>query len=229
MTTPDAAFIPAAGFGTRMRPLTDDCPKPLLPLGGTPMLDRAIALARAAGISKIAVNAHYLADRIVAHLSETDVRVSVEAAEILDTGGGLKSALPLLDTKGPILTLNPDVLYVGPNPVAVLADTWASAKVDALLLVVDLCDALGRHAGDFATDAAGRITRRGDAVFTGAQIIQPDVIDAWPGRIFGMNAVWDDLIARDRIRAVRYPGRWCDLGTPEALRQGEALLAGGVP
>jgi MurNAc alpha-1-phosphate uridylyltransferase len=226
MTAPpvSAAFIPAAGFGTRMRPLSDTLPKPLIPLAGTPMLDRAIALVRAAGIGRIAVNAHYRADQIVTHLRGTDVAVSVEQPEILDTGGGLKAALPLLGPAGAVLTLNPDVLFLGPNPADVLSAAWSGTDTDALLLVVDVADAIGRSTGDFTLGPDARLTRGGPAIYTGAQVIRPSVLAAHPGRVFGLNAVWDDLIARDRARAIRYPGRWCDLGTPAALALAEGLL-----
>jgi len=226
MTLPAAAFIPAAGFGTRMHPLTLNQPKPLIQVGGIAMLDRAIAHARDAGVDRIAVNAHYLADRIVAHLAGTDVAVSVEHPQILDTGGGLRAALPLLGAADPVLTLNPDVLYLGPNPVPVLSAGWSPDGVDAVLLVVPLTRAAGRSAGDFRLLSGGRIRRGGTHVYTGAQLIRRSVIEAWPDPVFGLNAVWDALLARGRIRAVVYPGRWHDVGTPRALAEAEAALAG---
>ena len=226
MTPPLAAFIPAAGFGSRMRPLTLTRPKPLIPVGGMPLLDRAIALVRDAGIDRIAVNAHYLADRIVAHLAGTGIAVSVEHPRILDTGGGLRAALPLLGPSDPVLTLNPDVLYLGPNPVPLLASAWPTDGIDALLMVVPLDQAASRAAGDFSLAPDGRIRRGGAHVYTGAQLIRRGVIEGWPDPVFGLNAVWDTLIARDRIRAVAYPGRWHDVGTPQALAEAEAALAG---
>ncbi|MCU0909449.1 MAG: nucleotidyltransferase family protein [Rhodobacteraceae bacterium] len=229
MTLPAAAFIPAAGFGTRMRPLTLTQPKPLIALGGVPLLDRAIGLVRDAGVGRIAVNAHHLADRIVAHLAGTGVAVSVEHPDILDTGGGLKAAFPLLGPADPVLTLNPDVLYLGPNPVRALSDAWRDGSIDALLLVVPLDRAAGRSRGDFDVAPDGRIRRGGDAVYAGAQLIRPGVLADWPDRVFGLNAVWDALIARDRIRAVVYPGHWHDVGTPQALSDAEAALAAARP
>lgn len=226
MTRPEAAFIPAAGFGTRMRPLTDRMPKALIPLQGVPMLDRAIGLVREAGIGRIVVNAHHLADQIADHLAGSGVAVSQEAPDILDTGGGLKAALPLLAGDA-VVVLNPDSLYLGPNPVNLLADTWAGTDADALLMVVPLADAIGRvGTGDFSVGPDGLITRGADFVYTGAQILRTGPIAAWPDRVFGLNPVWDTLIARGRARAVTYSGRWCDLGTPSALAGAEALLAG---
>ncbi len=228
MTTPAAAFLPAAGFGTRMRPLTDRRPKALIPLGGVPMLDRAIALVRDAGIARIVVNAHHMAAQIADHLAGTDIAVSLEAPDILDTGGGLKAALPLLEAES-VVVLNPDVLYLGPNPVRVLIDAWADTPADALLLVVPLHDAIGRvGSGDFALDAAGQVRRGPDFVYTGAQILRTRTVAHWPGRTFGLNPVWDALIATGRARAAPYPGTWCDLGTPQALRMAETLTRGGA-
>jgi N-acetyl-alpha-D-muramate 1-phosphate uridylyltransferase len=225
MTRLEAAFIPAAGFGTRMRPLTDRMPKALVPLNGVPMLDRAIGLVREAGIGRIVVNAHYLAGQIENHLADRDVTVSPETPDILDTGGGLKAALPLL-AADPVAVLNPDSLYLGPNPVSFLADAWAAADADALLLVVPLADAIGRvGTGDFSLGPDGQIVRGREFVYTGAQILRTGPIALWPDRVFGFNPVWDALIARGRARAVTYPGRWCDLGTPAALAEAEALLA----
>jgi MurNAc alpha-1-phosphate uridylyltransferase len=226
MTRPEAAFIPAAGFGTRMRPLTDRMPKALITLQGVPMLDRAIGLVREAGIGRIVVNAHHLADQIADHLAGSGVTVSQEAPDILDTGGGLKAALPLL-AGDPVVVLNPDSLYLGPNPVNLLADAWAGTDADALLMVLPLADAIGRvGTGDFSLGPDDQITRGAEFVYTGAQILRTGPIAAWPDRVFGLNPVWDTLIARGRARAVTYPGRWCDLGTPAALALAETLLAG---
>lgn len=229
MTIPAAAFIPAAGLGTRMRPLTLKRPKALVSLGGTTLLDRAIAVARDGGAARIVVNAHHLPDQILAHLSGTDIAVSLELPALLDTGGGLRAALPLLGAADPVLTLNPDVLYLGPNPVRVLADAWHDGDADAILLVVPLDRTAGRTRGDFTAGPDGRLRRDGDFIYTGAQLIRPGVVADWPDRIFGLNPVWDSLIARDRIRAVAYPGRWHDVGTPGALAAAEAALAGAHP
>jgi MurNAc alpha-1-phosphate uridylyltransferase len=213
-----------------MRPLTFDRPKALIAVGGIPLLDRAIAMARGAGAARVVVNAHHLADQIVAHLGGTGIGVSLEHPDLLDTGGGLRASLPLLFPADPILTLNPDVLYIGPNPVQVLAAAWPGAgDTDALLLTVPLDRAAGRAQGDFALDQDGRLRRIGDHVYTGAQLIRPGAVADWPERIFGLNPVWDALIARDRLRAVVYPGRWMDVGTPEALAAAEAALAGAHP
>ncbi|MGR3198935.1 MAG: NTP transferase domain-containing protein, partial [Paracoccus sp. (in: a-proteobacteria)] len=140
-------MIFAAGLGTRMRPLTDDRPKPLIEVAGRTLLDRALDLGRTAGAAPIVVNTHYLGAQIERHLDGQDVAISHEAGQILDTGGGLRRALPLLGN-GPVMTLNPDVLWTGPNVLARLAAAWDD-QMDALLSVVPLERATARKgAGD---------------------------------------------------------------------------------
>ena len=223
--TPGAVLVFAAGFGTRMRPLTDTVPEPLIAVGGRTLLDHALDLARQAGPLRIVVNAHYLAEQIAAHLHGTDVAVSVETPEILDTGGGLRQALPLLGP-GPVFTLNADMVWSGPNPLMLLAQAWRPGALDASLLCVPLTQTVGRAPpGDFAMDGAGTIRRGGDWVYTGAQIIDPALIAAIPDRVFSLNRAWDLAAARGRLGGVAYPGRWADVGRPQGIAEAERMLA----
>ncbi|MCZ0961299.1 nucleotidyltransferase family protein [Paracoccus benzoatiresistens] len=218
-------MIFAAGLGTRMRPLTDTRPKPLIPVGGRTLLDRALDMGRAAGAGPVVVNTHYLGDQIAAHLSDRDVAVSHEPGTILDTGGGLRQALPLLG-RGPVMTLNPDVVWTGPNPLAALNAAWRD-DMDALLMLVPLAQAAARRgAGDFSRDAGGRISRRGEYVYGGAQIIRPDRLADIPDRVFSLNRLWDLLIADGRAFGIVHGGGWCDVGYPEAIPLAEEVLHG---
>lgn len=224
---PDALMIFAAGLGTRMRPLTDSLPKPLIPVGGQTLLDRAITLGRAGGSARIVVNTHYLGGMIADHLSGSGIAISHEPGPVLETGGGLRQALPLLGP-GPLMTLNPDVVWTGPNPMAALRAAWDPARMDALLMLVPLDRATARvGGGDFALDDAGRIGRRGDFVYGGAQVIDPALLDGIPDRVFSLNRCWDAAIARGRAFGLIHPGGWCDVGRPEAIPVAEALLADG--
>lgn len=217
-------MIFAAGLGTRMRPLTDMRPKPLIEVGGTTLLDRALALGRNAGAAPVVVNTHYLGAQIRRHLAGQDVLISSEAGSLLDTGGGLRKALPLLGA-GPVMTLNPDVVWTGPNPLAALAAAWDETRMDALLALVPLDRATARKgAGDFTLDPEGRIARQGDLVYGGAQIIRPDLLAAIPERAFSLNRLWDQMIAEGRAFGMIHPGGWCDVGYPEAIPLAEALL-----
>lgn len=223
---PDVMIL-AAGFGTRMGVLTSDRPKPLIEVAGRPLLDHAIAAAREGG-GRIAVNAHYRAGQIAAHLSahHPDVTLSVETPEILDSGGGLKQALPHLRTD-PVATLNADAVWDGPPPLAALTHAWTPA-MGALMLLVPRDRAVGRQGGgDVAMDAEGRLTwDRSDAAFvhTGAQLIAPGPIAAHPARAFSLRETWGALMAEGRLYGTVYPGRWADVGHPDGIRQAEEML-----
>lgn len=211
----------AAGFGTRMGALVRDTPKPLLELAGRPLVDYTLDLAKEAGVDRVAANAHYLAHRVEAHLQPRGIPVSREEPQILDTGGGLRKALPLLGG-GPVFTANPDVTWSGENPFRQLAEAWASERMGALLLVGDVP---GRS-GDFALEPDGRLTRGGPLTYLGAQVIDPGVLDEIPDAAFSLNIVWDLLSDRRRLFGLVHRGGWCDVGTPEGLDAAERLLAG---
>jgi len=225
--TPDVMIL-AAGFGTRMGALTADRPKPLIEVAGRPLLDHAITAARDGG-GRIAVNAHYRAEQIAAHLAShhPDVTLSVEAPDILDSGGGLKQALPHLRTD-PVATLNADAVWSGPSPLAALTQAWTPA-MGALMLLVPRKNAVGRQGGgDVAMDAEGRLTwDRSDGAFvhTGAQLIAPGPIAAHPASAFSLRETWAALMAEGRLFGTIYPGHWADVGHPEGLRQAEEMLA----
>jgi MurNAc alpha-1-phosphate uridylyltransferase len=223
--TPDVMIL-AAGFGTRMGALTADRPKPLIEVAGRPLLDHAIDAARTGG--RIAVNAHYRADQIAMHLAthHPDVMLSLETPEILDSGGGLKHALPHL-ASDPVATLNADAVWSGPPPLAVLTQAW-TPTMGALMLLVPRDRAVGRQGGgDVAMDAQGRLRwDRSDTafVYTGAQLITPGPVAAHPETAFSLRETWAALIAEGRLHGTIYPGHWADVGHPEGIRQAEEML-----
>lgn len=219
---PQSLMLFAAGLGTRMRPLTDTLPKPLIRVGGRPLIDHALALAEDAGIARIVVNTHYRADQIAAHLAGRNVVLSHEP-EILETGGGLRAALPLLGP-GPVYTLNSDVVWTGPNPLKTLGDHWRE-EMGALLVLVPADRATGHSGkGDFALSPDGRITRGGPLVYACAQILRPEGMATIPDRVFSLNRYWDMLIAEGRAFGTLHPGGWADVGRPENIALAEALL-----
>jgi MurNAc alpha-1-phosphate uridylyltransferase len=221
-------MIFAAGFGTRMGALTADRPKPLLQVAGQPLIDRALAIGRAAGCAPVVVNTHYRAEMLAAHLAGSGVRISHEAGAILETGGGLRAARPLL-AGSPVMVLNPDGVFAGPNPLGLLAQAWNPARMDVLLLTLPL--AALRHPparGDFAVDAAGRLSRgQGgeDQVYIGAHVTRTDLLDRIDAQVFSLNRLWDLAAADGRLCGLAYPGQWCDVGRPEGIAQAEAMLA----
>lgn len=217
----------AAGFGTRMGALTVNRPKPLIPVAGRTLLDQALAQADGAGVQRRVVNAHYRADQIVAHLAGTDVAVSVEDP-ILDTGGGLRAALPLLGD-GPVMTLNTDAVWTGANPLSQLLQAWDGAKMDALLLLLPAERARSQTGrSDFVMDDQGRIDwARGRAghLYLGAQILNPAVLTDYPEGAFSLLEPWKRLIEQGRAYGLLHQGDWCDVGHPEGIIEAEAMLA----
>ncbi len=220
---PNAILLFAAGLGTRMAPLTNTRPKPLVEVSGKPLLDHA--LAQCLGL-KAVVNVHYFAEQIHAHLAGTDVLVSDESDQLLETGGGLKRALPLLDSN-PVLTMNTDAVWRGSNPVKSLQNDWRPEKMDALLLMIPTSNAVGHNgSGDFDIDSEGRLTRGSDYVYSGVQIIRTDDLATISLKAFSMWALWEGMLANETMFGVVYDGQWCDVGRPGSIPVAEDMLAG---
>jgi MurNAc alpha-1-phosphate uridylyltransferase len=221
-------MIFAAGFGTRMGALTARRPKPMIEVAGRPMIDRALDLGRAAGCTPVVVNLHYLGQQIADHLTGCGVRLSWERDAILETGGGLRHALPQLG-EGPVLTLNPDVIWTGPNPLVRLAEAWDPARMEVLVMLGPAADVRPGGPADFALDGQGRISRHavsGGAgyLYLGAQMLRPDRLAEIPETAFSLNRFWDDCIGRGTAFGLLHPGGWCDVGRPEGIALAEALL-----
>lgn len=215
-------MIFAAGRGTRMAPLTDTMPKPLVTVAGKALIDHALDLAE--GCAPVVVNTHYLADQLHAHLRGRGVTL-VHEPELLETGGGLKNAADILGP-GPVLTLNSDAVWRGPNIVQGLVEAWRPDDMDALVSVVAPAQVRGHKGhGDFMLDDAGRVSRGPGDVYTGAQIMTLEPVLAETETVFSMNKVWDRLIAQGRLTGVRYPGQWCDVGQPSSIALAEQMLA----
>lgn len=213
--TPTAAMIFTAGFGTRMGELTRELPKPMVPVGDRPMIAHAIDLLRDAGIEKIVANTHYLPDRIEPYLRDQGVEVHRETPDILDTGGGLRAAGTLLG-KGPVITINPDALWLGANPVHQLLEAWRPG-MQALLALVPKERARGiSGSGDFSLES-GRIRRKGPHFYGGAQIIETALLDRIDASVFSLNAYWDMLATLGDLHGLAYRGAWFDIGNPAGL------------
>lgn len=237
MSRPTNAFVLAAGLGTRMRPLTEKVPKPLVKLAGRTLIDHALDRLAAAGIERAVVNVHYLADQIEAHLATREtprITISHERAKVLDTGGGVAKALPLLGSQ-PFVVHNSDSVWLE-GPVAnipALMNTWDGERMDALLLVAAAVNSLGYEgSGDFVMDGNGRIGRRQASrpapfVFTGVSIMHPRLFDGFDADVFSLNAPWDRAIAAGRLYGMRMDGFWMHVGTPQALADAERAIREG--
>ncbi len=214
----------AAGFGTRMKHLTRDRPKPMIDVGGRPLIDHALALTDDLPAEKTVANLHYKPEGLGDHLTRHGVETVLEMPTILDTGGGLRNALPLLRAHD-VMTLNTDAIWQGPNPLNLLDSAWQPDHMDALLVCIPKERALGRSGpGSFIADATGRITRGDGAVYCGAQVIKTDILHTIPDHVFSLNLIWDLLIKRNSLFSVEYPGKWCDVGHPEGIALAERLL-----
>ncbi|SPJ23194.1 hypothetical protein PAA8504_00999 [Palleronia abyssalis] len=218
-------MIFAAGFGTRMGKLIQDRPKPMIEVAGRTMIDRAVDLGEAAGAAPIVANTHYLHHVITPTLHARGVTISPETEQILDTGGGLRHARLLLG-QSETFTLNPDSIFTGPNPLLTLANAWRP-EMTALLLCVPLSRAKGRKGGgDFSVDAGGRLTRKGDLVYIGAQIINADILTEEADEVFSLAKVWFRLAEQGKLHGVIHPGTWADVGHPDGIALAEKMLSG---
>ncbi|MEO1307423.1 MAG: nucleotidyltransferase family protein [Pseudomonadota bacterium] len=206
--------------------MTQACPKPLLQVGGKALIDHALDQVDDVAPKHIVVNLHYLGHQIRQHLAgRQDIKYSEELPDILETGGGLRHALPLLGS-GPVYTFNSDAVWLGPNPLAIVRDAWDPDKMDALLLLVSKAQAIGhKGGGDFEVSSEGLLTRGPGPIYAGVQILKTDRLAGLPETKFSLNAVWDQMIEDDRLFGVSYPGKWVDVGRPEGIKLAEDLLA----
>ncbi|SEH25233.1 MobA-like NTP transferase domain-containing protein [Methylobacterium sp. 275MFSha3.1] len=230
------AFVLAAGLGKRMRPVTATVPKPLVEVSGKALLDHALDRVAEAGIGSAIVNVHYLADLIEGHLVRRAegaapgpaTTVSDERAALLETGGGIRKALPLLGD-APFVVLNSDSFWLeGPaSNLRRLIETWDGDRMDGLLLVAPTATSLGYEgAGDFVMDPDGRLERRGERavapfIYAGVAILTPGLFADTPEGAFSLNLLFDRAIAAGRLFGMRLDGQWLHVGTPEAIRAAE--------
>jgi MurNAc alpha-1-phosphate uridylyltransferase len=195
------------------------------------MLDRALDHLAVAGVQEMVVNTHWLADRVTEHLADrSDISLSHEEV-LLETGGGVAKALPLLGHE-PFYVVNSDIIWTdGETPaLARLARAWVDREMDALLLLQPTGSAVGYEGkGDFFINGNDTLRRRGDAdsaplLFSGVQILHPRLFEGCPSGKFSLNVLYDRALAENRLYGVVHDGGWYHVGTPEALPQVEALL-----
>lgn len=233
--TPTTAMVLAAGFGTRMRPLTDNRPKPLIEVGGRALIDHMLDRLIEAGVTRVVVNVHYCADQLEAHVRrrrDVEVLISDERAQLLETGGGVRKALDLLGT-APIFVCNTDSIWDEDTPGAVraLAEGFDPSRMGARLLLADISRSLGFDgAGDFMRDADGRLHQRGEApsapfAYTGVQIVDPMLLADERVEPFSFMRIWRRLIDDGRLHGAVLDGFWMHVGDPIALAAAERRLA----
>ncbi|MEM6373093.1 MAG: nucleotidyltransferase family protein [Pseudomonadota bacterium] len=222
---PPALMLFAAGFGTRMQHLTAHQPKPLIKVAGRALIDHALHLAQDVGATPIVTNLHYRPAQLEDHLQGSGVITLREEPDILETGGGLRNALPLLGSN-PVVTLNSDAVWAGPNPIRLLLEGWDADKMDALLICIPTARVHGRDGtADFDIDAAGRLHRGASTVYGGVQIMKTDRLKTVSDTAFSLNIVWNAMADEGRLFGLTYPGHWCDVGHPAGIAEAEAMLA----
>ena len=224
-------MVLAAGLGQRMRPLTNDKPKALVVLQGQTLLDRALLKCREAGIDTLVVNIHYKREMIVHHVrGMTDVTLSEEEV-LLETGGGVANALPLLGAHA-FFVVNCDSVWTDSRRPALqrMTENWRDTEMDALLLLQPADRAIGYDGdGDFSIDADGRLSHRGEdphapLVFMGVQLLHPRLFADTKVERFSLNRIYDRTLSGGRLFGLVHDGEWFHVGTPRDLATAERLM-----
>jgi MurNAc alpha-1-phosphate uridylyltransferase len=228
-------MVLAAGLGKRMRPITATMPKPLIEVAGRTLIDRSLDALDFAGVEIVVVNVHYLAEQMQSHLSrrrEPQIVISDERQSLLDTGGGIAKALPVLGNEA-FYVVNSDSFWIeGARPnLDWLASAWRGGEMDALLLVAATVRSVGYGGrGDFRMDPGGRLVRRAERevapfVYAGAAILHPRLFAGFPHGAFSLNMLFDRAAEAGRLFGVRLDGLWLHIGSPEAIGEAEAMIA----
>jgi MurNAc alpha-1-phosphate uridylyltransferase len=234
MTKITTAMLLAAGLGTRMKPLTDTKPKPLIEVGGRTLLDRVLDKLVIQGVNRAVVNIHHFADQVTTHLSkreDIEIVISDERALLLETGGGVIKALPLLGDD-PFFVINTDVTWatLGDTTFRRMAETYDPEAMDALLLLADMGATLGfRGAGDFYLGHDGQLVRRGERptapyVFAGTYITRADLLRSYKPEPFSANVYWNAMGRAGRLYGTVMAPFWMHVGDPAGRDEAEARL-----
>ncbi len=233
MTGPKTAMVLAAGLGTRMRPITDTLPKPLVEIAGRAMLDRGLDALVGAGVEKAVVNVHHLGQMIAAHVAgyqKPRIVISDESDRLLDSAGGIVRALPEL-SPDPFYILNADTFWIdrGTPELERLAATWDDGRMDILLMLADPANATGHSGGaDFLIGEDGRLARGRNhpdgLIYGGAGIVHPRIFAGAEAEPHSLNLYFDRAIEAGRLFGVAMNGHWITVGTPDAIAPAEAAI-----
>lgn len=217
------AMILAAGLGKRMRPLTDHCPKPLLPVAGKPLIVHHLERLAASGIEEVVINVSYRADQIIEALGDghqwgLKIAFSREEAP-LETAGGIAHARPLLGDS-PFVLINGDI--------------WCDLDLSTLPALGDnlahlvLVDNPPQHTtGDFHLDSVNRVQGSGEPrlTYAGIALLDPRLVDELPDVCYPLAPLLRQAMAEGRVSGQHHHGQWVDVGTPERLRELDLQLS----
>lgn len=223
---PEKAFVLAAGYGKRLRPYTDHCPKPLVQVGGRSLIDHTLDHLQKAGVKDVTVNVHYLGDVLIDHLQQRKspaLHFSREE-ELLDTGGGIKKALKNFGPE-PFFVLSGDGLWEnapGQSTLQQMAASWDKTRMDILILLQPVSSMrLTQGAGDYDIDDQGRAQRSPDKtgayMFTSMRINNPEIFRSMPDAAFSYLELLDRAEQKGRLYALVHTGDWHHISTPEDL------------
>ena len=222
----------AAGYGTRLKPLTDHTPKPLVPVAARPMIEYALDKLRAYGIEEVVINVSHLKAQLVDYFAaEKNLRVTIsEEVEPLETGGGLKKAAPFLGDE-PVFAINSDILWTDEGDTALnrLTRQWDDAKMDFLLLAQSKARAVGHDKGEDHLFIKPENTFNWDAaaapyIITGIGIFHPRVLRDAPEGKFSVKALWLRAMAQNRLFCLPHHGHWFQTGTLADIQKTETRL-----
>ncbi|GAJ95674.1 nucleotidyltransferase family protein [Rhizobium rhizogenes] len=231
------AMVLAAGLGTRMRPITDTIPKPLVKIAGKPMIDYTLDALAEAGVERAVVNVHHHADQMEAHLRnyrKLEILISDERDALMNNGGGIVKGLKLL-SRDSVFVMNADLFWVGEKPgdptnLQRLAGFYDASQMDMAMLCVELERTTGHNGkNDFSIAEDGGLRRYRDAeyngvVYAGAFAMEPSLLDDAPDDAFNINIYFDKAIARRRLYGTMLDGHWLTVGTPEAVGEAEETI-----
>lgn len=218
-------MVLAAGLGTRLRPVTETIPKPLIEINGRTLLDHAIDQLALVGVERVVVNVHYKASLVIAQLARRDhprIEISHEA-ELFDTGGGVAQALPLLGDV--FFVVNSDVFWLDGKDRALqrLAAAFDPERMDAILLLQQTAKAVGYEgSGDYSIDPRGCPRRRSERevasfLFAGLQLLHSRAFAGIADRVFSLVRLFDRAEKAGRLHAIMHDGEWYHIGTPQGL------------
>ena len=231
---PRRAMVLAAGLGTRMRPLTDSTPKPLIKVAGKPLIDHVLDRLADASVEWAVVNVHHFAEQLQRHLANRQrpkIVISDERGLLLGTGGGVRKALPELGG-APFFHINSDTIWIDgvKSNLLRLADSFDTAVMDALLLLAPTTGSVGYCGrGDFSMAPDGSLLKRTEQevapfVYAGAAILSPALFKDAPSGEFSLTAMFERAVHAKRLHGLRIEGVWMHVGTPEAIGEAEAAI-----
>jgi MurNAc alpha-1-phosphate uridylyltransferase len=235
---PTKAMVLAAGLGSRMRPLTDHTPKPLVKVAGRPLLDHVLDKLAEVDVGEAVVNVHYLPDQIIEHVAARTrprVTISDERDRVCGTGGGVVKALPLLGA-APFFHINSDTMWIDGvrSNLARLAEAFDPARMDILLLMAPTASSIGYTGrGDYAMLPDGALRKRRENhvvpfVYAGAAIMSPAIFAQAPAGEFSLTKMFDRANGQERLFGLRLDGLWMHVGTPDAVAAAEEAFLESV-